>query len=135
MQTEYCTSFCHVLLARMQVPVEQCDPYYIMLDSALQCTNDTPVFLSLCANWIYWKLNHASLIPYLGFIWVTLIRLYVSYHSRCLPSFSAYYKETRTTRWLYPQNMVFNLSENAWLSVFSLWLVLLFLDMDLASAL
>lgn len=50
MQTEYCTSFCHVLLARMQVPVEQCDPYYIMLDSALQCTNDTPVFLSLCAN-------------------------------------------------------------------------------------
>lgn len=56
-QTEYCASFCHVLLARMQVPVEQCDPYYIMLDSALQGTNDTPVFLSLCVNWIYWKLN------------------------------------------------------------------------------
>lgn len=60
---EYCTSFCHVLLARMQVPVEQCDPYYIMLDSALQGTN-TPVFLSLCTNWIYWKLGVSYSIPW-----------------------------------------------------------------------
>lgn len=49
-QTEYCTGFCHVLLARMQVPVEQCDLYDIMLDSVLQGTNDTPGFVSLCVN-------------------------------------------------------------------------------------
>lgn len=46
-----CKRILHQLLPRfVSENAGPCDPYYIMLDSALQGTNDTPVFLSLCAN-------------------------------------------------------------------------------------